>query len=130
MSTWNANSGRPDSNRRRSQRVIMSLPVTVRSEGLSAENSFVEETQTLVVNAHGAMIALTHHVDAEQTLLLINGETKLEQLCNVSYVGSPSGGKTQVGLKFIPPYVDFWAISFPPDNSTTPELEAITQQQR
>jgi hypothetical protein len=130
MSTGNPNKGAQETTRRRSQRVILSLPISVGSEGSSPETSFVEETRTLVVNEHGALIALAHKVEAEQTLRLINLATNLEQLCKVSYVGSPSEGKTQVGLKFLTPFADFWSISFPPDNWGSPQLETSGQRKK
>ena len=50
--------GGPDASRRRSQRVILSLRVIVRTEDGPKDASFEEETHTLIVNAHGALIAL------------------------------------------------------------------------
>jgi hypothetical protein len=115
MSTSNLSKGGPESTRRRSQRVILSLPITVHSEGTPRDASFEEETQTLVVNAHGALIALASKVEKGQTLLLTNRSSNLIQLCRVTYLGSPSDGKTQIGLEFLTPAPDFWRISFPPD---------------
>jgi hypothetical protein len=43
-----------DPGRRRSMRVLLSVPIQVR--GKNAQNQdFTEETRTLVVNAHGAL---------------------------------------------------------------------------
>ena len=57
--------GGPDASRRRSQRVILSLRVIVRTEDGPKATSFEAETITLVVNAHGALIALSADSDAE-----------------------------------------------------------------
>jgi hypothetical protein len=129
MSTSNIGKGGPDSTRRRSQRVILNLPVTVRPEGSSRDASFEEETQTLVVNAHGALIALANKVEKGQTLLLTNRSSNLIQLCRVTYLGSLSDGKTQIGLEFLTPAPDFWRISFPPDAWTT-QPEPATQEKK
>src|SRR5690348_17760655 len=46
-----------DPGRRRSMRVLLSVPIVV--SGKDADNKgFTEEARTLVVNAHGALIAL------------------------------------------------------------------------
>lgn len=125
MSTRNPSKGSPETTRRRSQRVILSLPITVRSEGAAAGSPFVEETRTLVVNEHGALIALESKVETGQPLHLFNPATNLEQLCMVSYVGSPMDGTTQVGLKFLAPSPDFWSIAFSSDVWTAPQPETI-----
>ncbi|HVA93337.1 MAG TPA: PilZ domain-containing protein [Candidatus Dormibacteraeota bacterium] len=105
------------STQRRSQRVILHLAITVRSQDAPPDNSFEEETQTLVVSAHGALIALEAKVEKDQTLLITNRATQTEQLCRVKYLGPASGGKTQIGVEFLNPSPDFWRIVFPPDNS-------------
>ena len=125
MSTWNPTKGGPEINRRRSQRVILSLPVTVRSEG---GTPFEEATQTLVVNAHGALIGLAAKIDKGQTVRLTNRTTREEQLCHVMYVGPVSDGKAQVGLEFNKPSPDFWRIAFPPENWTAPEPEPAVRK--
>jgi hypothetical protein len=122
MSTPNPSNDFPESSRRRSQRVILSLPVTVRSEGASAA-AFVEETRTLVVNEHGAMIALAGKVEVGETLRLFNPGTNLEMSCMVSYVGTPTDGRAQVGLKFLTSSPQFWAIAFSSDVWTAPQPE-------
>jgi hypothetical protein len=128
MSTSKISKGGPESNRRRSQRVILSLAVLVRTEGAPRESSFEEETRTLVVNAHGALIALAGKVDKGQTLRLTNRATNIEQLCKVSYLGSSSDGKTQIGVEFVTPSPEFWQIAFPPENWTTPQPEPASQK--
>jgi PilZ domain-containing protein len=113
--------GGPASTRRRSQRVILSLPITVRTEDGPKDTSFEEEAQTLVVNVHGALIVLAGRVVKGQKLRLTNRATRAEQLCSVASVGPTSGGKAQVGLEFLKPSPDFWQISFPPEDWVVPE---------
>ena len=123
MPTLNPSNCLPETTRRRSQRVILSLPITVRSDGACADSSFVEETQTLVVNEHGALVALSNRVEEGQTLRLFNPGTGLELSCMVSYVGPPADGKAQVGLKFLAPSPHFWAIEFSSDVWTAAQPE-------
>ncbi len=100
MSVWDPTKGGADSTRRRSQRVIVGVPVTVSSPGGNKDATFEEETQTLVVNAHGAMIALAARVSKGQTLQVKNRATQEDQACKVVYLGPVSSGKAQVGVDF------------------------------
>jgi hypothetical protein len=128
MSTWNLIKGTPESNRRRSERVMLRVRVKVRNEGAPRDTSFEEETDTLVVNAHGALILLASKVDKNQTLRLTNQGANKEQLCKVIYVAQKADGKAQVGIEFLTPSPAFWNISFPPSNWIDPELVPATEK--
>ena len=117
--------GRRDPSRRRSQRVILSLPVTVRTEDGAKDTSFEEETHTLVVNLHGALIVLAAKVTKGQRLRLTNRATQVEQVCKVASLGPVTGGKAQIGVEFLTPSPDFWRISFPPEDWVMPEPSTI-----
>jgi hypothetical protein len=106
----------PEPSRRRSQRVILTMPITIRTEEGVRENSFEEETQTLIVNLHGALILLAAKVIKGQKLRMKNRATQVEQACQVASIGSKTEGKVQVGIEFLRPSPDFWRISFPPDD--------------
>jgi hypothetical protein len=115
-----------DATRRRSQRVILTLPVTVRTLDGPKDNSFEEETHTLVLNVHGALVLLAGRVKKGQKLLLTNRVTKEEQPCRVARLGPTSGGKAQIGVEFLKPSPDFWHISFPPEDWVVPEPSSTT----
>jgi PilZ domain len=125
MSSWNPSKGGPEPSRRRSQRVILTLAVKVRTEDGRRDGSFEENTQTLLVNAHGALIALAHKVEKGQKLLITNTATKVEHRCQVAHLGPSSGGKYQVGIEFTSPSPDFWRIAFPPEDWVVPEPEQV-----
>jgi len=108
--------------------VVISIAVTVSSEGGPGFAVFQEETQTLVVNAHGCMIALAAKVGKGQTLQLKSRATKEEQTCNVVYLGPTSGGKTQVGVEFTSKAPDFWRIAFPPEDWASHDPMPVTQK--
>lgn len=110
-----------DKGRRRSLRVMLSVTVIVR--GKNAEgNAFEEETKTLVVNAHGALIHLRADVKADQKIILIHKGTQEAQQSRIVYVGTTmQGGKAQVGIEFDKAAPKFWQISFPPDDWNVPE---------
>lgn len=110
----------PDPGRRRSMRVLLSVPIRVTGKTTGGED-FTEETRTLVVNAHGALISLGAHVVANQTITVSNKATHQTMECRVVYVGNAHGGKSQMGVEFAKPSPTFWQIDFPPDDWVVPE---------
>jgi len=131
MAKSTANTGMPELTRRRSQRVIIGVAVIVVSEDAPKEKAFQENTQTLVVNAHGALIGLTANVTKGQLLRLNNQATKEEQLCRVMHIGQKTAGVTQIGVEFTTPSPNFWRIAFPPDDWITtaqPQAAKTTQK--
>lgn len=110
----------PDPGRRRSMRVLLSVPIHV-SGKTAAGKDFEEETRTLVVNAHGALISLAAQVAAEQKINVANKATHHTLECRVVYLGTSQGGKTQMGIEFVKPTPGFWQIDFPPDDWVVPE---------
>ena len=109
-----------DPGRRRSMRVLLSVPIVVSGKG--AENKpFTEEARTLVVNAHGALIALATRVVPSQEITVANKATRKSLECRVVHVGNAQGGKTQLGIEFVKPSPAFWQIDFPPDDWVVPE---------
>lgn len=118
-----------DATRRRSQRVILTLGIIVRSEEGPNTAQFEEETSTLVVNSHGALILLARKVEKGQKLRLINRATREEQICRVASLGLATGSKTQIGVEFLKPSPDFWHISFPPEDWVVPEPSTHSSDQ-
>ncbi len=114
---------------RRSQRVIVKVSVMVLADGAN-EKSVSEETRTVTVNAHGAMILLGSKVSIGQLLTLRNSRTGEEIACRVVYVSPHESEKRQVGIDFMNPCPRFWRISFPPPDWTTrsPEAKGNTSQ--
>jgi hypothetical protein len=115
QATWTG-----EKTRRRSMRVLLSMPVTVKGKGEDGK-AFDEDSRTLVVNAHGALIALSTPVKMGTTLTVANNRTKESLECRVAFVGHAQAGKTQVGIEFVNPSPNFWEISFPPDDWKVPE---------
>lgn len=110
----------PDVGRRRSMRVLLSVPILV--TGLdTGKKEFEEETRTLVVNAHGALITLMVPIAPGQRVTLVNRVTRQSQDCRVVHVGTLQGGKTQMGVEFVKPTPSFWQIDFPPADWVVPE---------
>jgi PilZ domain-containing protein len=106
----------PNLRRRRSQRVTLSVPITV-SEPQSNDGVIVERTHTLAVSRHGGLIALRASVDPGQSLLMTNTASRVSKECRVVYLGPHYQNAWQVGIEFLDPLVDFWNISFPAPRS-------------
>ena len=103
------------STRRRTQRVKIAIPVTVRIPRANA--SFYEEpTETVVVNSHGCLARLAVPLEQGQQIHIINSKSADEQVCTVVWIGKFSEGKTEVGLEFSEPAPRFWRITFPPED--------------
>jgi len=109
-----------DAGRRRSMRVLLSVPIIVSGKNTNRED-FSEETRTLVVNAHGALIALASPVAAGQQIAIVNKTTRESRDCRIVYLGNASAGKIQMGIEFVKPAPSFWQIDFPPEDWTLTE---------
>lgn len=108
---------------RRSQRVMLKVSVVVLAHG--ADNKRVsEETWTVTVNAHGAMILLGMKVSIGQVLMLRNSGTGEEESRRVVYLSPHQSEKREVGVDFLKPSPGFWRISFPPPDWTTRSPDA------
>lgn len=114
--------GQSGAERRRSQRIFLSIPVLVEGN-LKDGQWFCEETKTLVVNAHGALITLGAAVEVGQKLALKNRKSKEGQACRVVHLGTALMEKTQVAVEFAQPAPEFWHIAFPPEDWTTSSVE-------
>lgn len=113
--------------RRRSQRVLMQVGVQV--SGNDAQGKyFREHTDTLAINAHGALILLHARVTSGSILKMANGRTQEEQECHVVFLGPVRGDKAEIGLEFSAPRPQFWRVSFPPEDWTSKSPEARTAQ--
>jgi hypothetical protein len=100
-------------NRRRSQRVLMRIPVRV-SGKVGTASAFEVETHTLAISAHGAMFAVEVPVYRGQQFTLLNVHTKAALECIVVHIKTFSGEPNQVGVEFLLPNPTFWRVAFPP----------------
>jgi PilZ domain-containing protein len=103
-------------NRRRSQRVLMAVPVRV--SGKTGAGAFEEETQTRAISAHGALIHLLTQVYRGQRLTLSNVQTKAALECLVAHIDRRQPNQPQVGVEFLLPNPLFWHVAFPPKDWT------------
>jgi hypothetical protein len=125
MNSWSPSPSQD--NRRRSARVLLSVPITLSCE--TPPGIFTEKTQTLVVNAHGALVTLGAKVTAGQTLLIGSGSSE-PRSCRVVYVGPTAQGRTQLGVEFTEPAPNFWHITFPPDDWSAAVLSDLAETKK
>jgi hypothetical protein len=120
LETWLAESRETSwlaANRRRSQRVLMTIPIRVSgqaSDGLP----FEEETHTRAISAHGALIRVSTQVHRGQRLTLSNVQTKGALECVVAHIDRHQKDHPQVGVEFTLPNPMFWHVAFPPKDWT------------
>jgi hypothetical protein len=103
--------------KRRSQRIELSVPVVLHRPAKEGPQ-FYERTQTLVVNAHGALMALAEKVAHKQRLLMQNMDSGEQKECRVVYVEKDLTGPTKVAVEFTRPAPSFWRIAYPPADWT------------
>ena len=103
--------------KRRSQRIELTVPVVIHRPPKEGPQ-FYERAQTLVVNAHGALMALAEKVRPKQRLLMQNIDSGEQKECHVVYVEKERTGPTKVAVEFTRPAPSFWRISYPPADWT------------
>jgi len=111
--------------RRRSQRVLMQVAVRIRGTDPQSQ-TFEEITDTLAINAHGALVLLSTRLTSGCLVQMKHIKTEEEQECHVAFLGPVRNGKSEVGLEFSSPRPAFWRVAFPPEDWTPKHPEART----
>ena len=93
MAVVRSSSREYNSPERRSQCVLLKAPVVILTRGADNKTMF-EETQTITVNIHGAMIVSRLKFEARQIITLRNSRTGEEAPCRVVYP-SPRQTRTE-----------------------------------
>lgn len=101
--------------KRRSMRVFLSTPICVTGRD-SKSREFAENTRTLVVNAHGALISLAAALTAGQPITVRTEDAQQSRECRVVYLESRNSAKSLLGIEFFKPAPAFWQIDYPPDD--------------
>jgi hypothetical protein len=111
--------------RRRSQRVLMQVPIRLCGNDAQGK-TFEEETATLAINAHGALVLMQARVTSGSKVQLQHNLTREEQECHVAFLGPVRAGKAEVGLEFSDARPSFWRVAFPPEDWSPKHPEART----
>lgn len=104
-----------NSKERRSSRVFTRIPIRAAGKDVDGRK-FKENSQTIVVNAHGGLLYLQQTLDVGADLILINPATEEEQECRIVYLGDTSDKGTRVGVEFLSPSPHFWGVEFAPQD--------------
>src|SRR6267143_272969 len=129
LATWLAESRETSwlaANRRRSQRVLMTIPVRVSGQNVLG-SPFEEETHTRAISAHGALILVSTQVNRGQRLTLSNVQTKAALECVVAHIDRHKSDHPRVGVEFMLPNPIFWHVAFPPKDWTPRHPDAKSQ---
>ena len=108
----------PQGSQRRSSRVFTRIPVRAAGKDLLGKK-FKENSQTIVINAHGGLLYIQAELQVGAEVILINPATEEEQDCRVVYLGDTSEKGTRVGVEFLSPSPHFWGVEFAPQDWPT-----------
>jgi hypothetical protein len=100
-------------NRRRSERVVLRIPLQLSAKMPGGKRVCIE-AHTLVVNAHGGLLDVGLELLAKQQVLLSNTRTEKVATAKVVRVKGSEDGRFSVGFEFEFPAPSFWPVSFPP----------------
>ena len=98
--------------RRRSERVVLNVPVILQVETLGRRSH--QDAHTMVVNAHGGLLRSDFQLINGQTITLINPKTQMEEICRVIRVESLKNKDFAIAFEFGRPAPHFWPVVFPP----------------
>jgi hypothetical protein len=100
--------------RRRTQRVIVRVPVTLE---IAMSGQVVKASaHTVAVNIHGAMLLCKRPFDAQTKIEILNERTRERASARVSRTPRESPEGYLIPLEFEKPFPTFWQISFPPSD--------------
>jgi hypothetical protein len=102
----------PAEERRRSQRVMIQIPVTLEMN-LSGTKTTMR-AKTASVNDHGAMLVCTKNLPVETKFDLVNDGTAQKQSCRVTRTAIENQQGYLIPVEFAEPAPGFWHITFPP----------------
>jgi hypothetical protein len=111
--------------KRRSERVLLAIPIEVRGTNADGQ-AFAEKTHTLVINRHGARIALTAAPQPEARVTIVNRQSgKSCPFRVVGRTGKSLGGGPEWGVECLEPDVNFWGINFPEKAKAPTDQEVV-----
>lgn len=107
-----------ESNRRRSKRVLLRVPVLL-SAVLADGKPIRIEAHTLVVNAHGGLLDMGMELSRGQRIRLSNLKTEMITNARVVRVEGSEEGRFSVAFEFEFPSPHFWPVNFLPADWTS-----------
>lgn len=110
----------PDSDRRRSTRVLLVMPVEVK--WMTKDGPWVQEHgETEIVSQHGAMLRMKSRISPGTLIEVRRPEVGASAKAKVVGVGNPSSdGLARMAVEMTAPNDSFWGVTFPPVAGQTP----------
>jgi hypothetical protein len=110
----------PQDNRRSARRFARLLVLVA---GVTAEGKrFREKCQTIVVNAHGALLYVSERLEHGALVHATSPANEEEMECRVVFLGEISERGQRIGIEFLTPAPHFWGIEFPPETAASPTV--------
>ncbi len=100
--------------RRRSQRVIIRIPVTLEMTVLGQK--VMVSAHTVAVNTHGAMLLCPRSINSDVKLEMVNNRSRERIDARVTRTPRDTSEGYLIPVGFDKPSTSFWQISFPPEN--------------
>ena len=101
--------------RRRSQRVMLQMPVHVHMH-MADGRLLRQDAFTQVVNAHGGLLEMESRPEPRQRMLLMNPSSGVQQSATILSTKKSQDGGYAVAFEFDSPMPALWALVFPPDD--------------
>ncbi len=108
---------------RRSSRMFMRVRVMASGKNTDGRK-FRETCETIVINAHGALLYLNQPLENGLLIVLANPFTQEEQECRIVFLGEANEKGQRVGVEFLSPAPRFWGVDFSPADCVAPEEPA------
>jgi PilZ domain-containing protein len=109
---------------RRSSRVFMRIRVLLAGKNQQGRR-FRHACETIVINAHGALLYFDQDLEIGSLLVLTNPFTQDEQECRVVYLGDESDKGRRVGVEFVTPAPRFWGVELTDSDWVSAQRESF-----
>jgi hypothetical protein len=113
LGTWIMETTWLAADRRRNQRVCLSVPVMVTGHDVFGA-PFTENTHTTRVNADGCSLALSALLNKGHSVTLMNTRTLAMAECVVVRIEKSADTRAEIATSFLLPNKKFWQVNFPP----------------
>ena len=100
-------------NRRRSERVVLRVPLQLSAKMPNGKRISIE-VYSLVVNAHGGLLDIGMELPSGQQVILSNPRNEKVASGKIVRVEASEEGRFSIAFAFEFPAPSFWPVSFPP----------------
>ncbi len=109
--------------RRRSVRTKLTVPLRIHGQDRNGEK-FMIEAETHTVSDSGCLLYLEASLGLDQTIFLVNANTRQSIRGRVVSSWHQPAGKTFVGVEFLAPAQNFWSNELPSSEQGEPSKSA------